>query len=124
MYNMLEELMFRMTKGPRILRRPLDEMNSLLWELCDGSRDFLEICDIMDRVFQEEIAPVKERTNAALMQFESLGFLKVLDEPFDGGWPIGPGTSPLGQKLPEADQSLELDTNVHVDCSNQVLEAE
>ena len=89
-FNLLENLMFKITKGPKDLRRNLDDMNSLLWELCDGSRNFEEICKVMDEVFQEHISPVEERTAIALRQFESLGFLLMLKEKFDGSWPTGP----------------------------------
>lgn len=105
----LEELAFKLTRGPRVLRRPLDEMNSLLWELCDGSRMFSEICELMDQTFHESIAPVEERTMAALVQFESLGFLTLLDSPLDDRWLTGPGVCPAGQMLPEVEQDLRLD---------------
>ena len=110
-FHVMEELMFRITKGPRVLRRPLDSMNSLLWELCDGSRRFEEICDLMDSAFEESIAPVQERTQAAIIQLEALGFLAVLPQLFDRGWPTGPGVSPRGLLLPPADERPDLDTN-------------
>jgi len=107
--NFFEKIMFKITKGPRELRRPLDDMNSLLWELCDGSRNFSEICKIMDEVFAEHISPVEERTAIALRQFESLGILILLKEKFDQSWPNGPGVNDPNNPLPEPDSKLELD---------------
>ena len=57
-FQFFERIMFKITKGPKELRRTLDDMNSLLWELSDGSRNFSEICKIMDEVFAEHISPV------------------------------------------------------------------
>ena len=112
-FNLLENLMFKITKGPKDLRRNLDDMNSLLWELCDGSRTFEEICKVMDEVFQEHISPVEERTAIALRQFESLGFLLMLKEKFDGSWPTGPGIIDPKKPLPEVEKKLELDLTLH-----------
>ena len=101
--------MFKITKGPRILRRPLDDMNSLLWELSDGSRTFDEICEILDTVFAEHIHPVQERTAIALKQFESLGFIVMLKNKFDKSWPNGPGVNNPENPLPAPNSKLELD---------------
>ncbi|CAI8210681.1 MAG: Uncharacterised protein [Methanobacteriota archaeon] len=110
-FNYLEKILFKMTKGPRDLRRPLDDMNSLLWELCDGSRNFSQICKIMDEVFTEHISPVEERTAIALRQFESLGFLIILKQKFDKSWPNGPGVQDPNNPLPEPNSELGLDVN-------------
>ncbi len=111
LFQFFEKIMFKITKGPKELRRPLDDMNSLLWELSDGSRKFDEICKIMDEVFAEHISPVEERTAIALRQFESLGFLIMLQEKFDKSWPNGPGIKDPRHPLPESDEKLELDIN-------------
>ena len=112
-FQKLERIMFKLTNGPRVLRRPLDDMNSLLWELSDGSRTFEEICEILDDVFAEHINPVKERTAIALKQLESLGFLVMLKNKFDNGWPNGPGVKNKKNPLPDPDEKLELDTTPH-----------
>ncbi len=114
-FNFLENIMFKITKGPRELRRNLDDMNSLLWELSDGSRTFEEICKIMDDVFAEHISPVEERTAIALRQFESLGFLLMLKKKFDGSWPNGPGVIDPKKPLPDVDEKLELDVTPYGD---------
>ena len=108
-FQLLEKLMFKITKGTKVLRRPLDDMNSLLWELSDGSRKFSEICKIMDEVFAEHISPVEERTAIALKQFESLGFIVMLKNKFDKSWPNGPGVEKSTNPLPEPNPKLGLD---------------
>ena len=57
----LESLIARITKAPNDLRRPLDDMNSLLWELIDGTRTLSEINSFMNSTFHERIAPTEER---------------------------------------------------------------
>ena len=109
LFQFFEKIMFKITKGPRELRRTLDDMNSLLWELSDGSRTFNEICQIMDEIFAEHISPVEERTAIALRQFETLGFLVMLKEKFDGSWPNGPGINIPNNPLPDPAEKLELD---------------
>ena len=96
-FNKLEKIIRIIFKGPKVLRRPLDDLNSLIWELCNGLRSFDEICRIMDVTFHERVAPVAERTAMALRQLERLGCLAIIENKFDGGWEIGPGIVPNGQ---------------------------
>ena len=39
-FTRIERLMAKVFRSPREVRRPLDWMNSLLWELCDGNNTF------------------------------------------------------------------------------------
>ena len=107
-FRRLEGLLARLFRAPNELRRPLDAMNSLLWELCDGRRSFEEICELMDSTYHERIAPVAERTEAALTRFNQLGLIGLSKNPFDGDWERGPGHDPSGE-LPSPDEKLELD---------------
>ena len=74
-------------------------MNSLLWELSDGSRTFSEICRVMDEVFREEIAPVMQRTAAAIGLFQRNNLALMLEEPLNRRWTVGPGQTPEHQTL-------------------------
>ena len=107
-FRRFEGLLARMFRAPKELRRPLDDMNSLLWELCDGTRSFEEICDLMDSTFNERIAPVAERTTAALTRFNQLGLIGLSKRPFDGEWERGPGFDPSGELAPP-DEKLNLE---------------
>ena len=51
---------------------------SMLWELMDGERDFMEICDIMTSLYHEDIAPVDSRIKAYLEVFVRLNVATVL----------------------------------------------
>lgn len=107
-FKRFEGLLARLLRAPKELRRPLDDLNSLLWELCDGTRSFEEICELMDSTFHERIAPVSERTTAALTRLNQLGLIGLSKDPFEGEWERGPGHDPSGD-LPPPDDRLELD---------------
>ncbi len=99
-FNWFERMLHRLLGGSKEIRRPFDDLNSLLWELCDGSRIFLEIVELLDVTFQERIAPARLRTEAALRQFEHLGLICVLSEPFQHKWSIAPEEDPSGKLGP------------------------
>ncbi|MDE0953908.1 MAG: hypothetical protein OR994_04470 [Candidatus Poseidoniales archaeon] len=79
-FSLLEKILARLFNAPRTLERPLDDMNSLFWELMDGTRTFGEICDIMDNIFHERIAPVSERLNIALTNFIDLNLAVIINK--------------------------------------------
>ena len=106
----LERALQRVMRAPLDLRRPLDRIGSLLWELCDGSRPFEALVELLDETLHEAVAPAPQRSEAALVQWRSLGLVHLLPAPFDGRWPTGPGVDPTGGVLPVASAALELDT--------------
>jgi len=61
--------------APKIVRRPLDGMNSRLWILMDGTRSLDELIDEMDVEFAEKIAPVSERVTRSIAEFVQLGLV-------------------------------------------------
>lgn len=109
-FKKLEGFLARLFKAPKELRRPLDEMNSMLWELCDGTRTFEQVCTVLNDVFKEEISPVLHRTTAAIRQFEHNNLMLMLEEPLNQRWFIGPGRVPEHQVLGPVPESLQLDT--------------
>lgn len=109
-FNALERFIARFVKGREELRRPLDDMNSLLWELCDGKRTLEENVVQMESTFDERIAPATDRCIASLTRMEKLGLIGLLREPFDDRWDTGPGVDPSGELGPP-DPALELDTS-------------
>ena len=79
-FSFFEKLMVKLFRGPKTLERPLDDMNSLFWELMDGTRTFDEICDIMDNTFHERIAPVSERLEASLTNLINLNLAVLVEK--------------------------------------------
>ena len=78
----------------------MDDMNSVLWELMDGTNQFREICHLMDSTFHERIAPVDERLQASVNQLVSDGLAIVRQTPFKGEWNISSRYDPSGKLLP------------------------
>ena len=96
-FRRFEGMLAKLLRAPKDLRRPLDEMNSLLWELSNGHRTFEEIVEIMDETFTEQIAPAPERTEAALRLLGERGFLLFSKTEFEDVWLTGPGINPSGE---------------------------
>lgn len=108
-FGRIEGWFAKILRAPKEIRRPLDQMNSLLWELCDGSRTFGEICKVMDEVFHENIAPVMQRTAAAIGLFQSNNLALMLKEPLNERWMVGPGKTPDHQSLSTPAEDLGYD---------------
>ena len=85
-FTRFERILARFLRAPKEIRRPLDNMNSMLWELCDGSRDFQAICIAMDACFHEDIAPVVDRTAAGIDALKSRNLMSILSQPFTKKW--------------------------------------
>ena len=108
-FNRIERILAKLMKAPKEVRRPLDSMNSLLWELCNGENRFEDICKILDSVFHEDISPVVERTRRGIENLKRQNLLTVLDERFTGKWSIRSGVTPVNQTLEDLDPKLGID---------------
>ena len=60
-----------------MVKRPMHHTQSMLWELIDGNRNFSDICTIMESLYHEDIAPVKDRVRAYLEVFVRLNVVNV-----------------------------------------------
>ena len=96
----IEALLSRILRAPKEVRRPMDDMNSVLWELMDGTNEFGEICNLMDATFHERIAPADERLRTSVNQLVSDGLAIIRQSPFKGEWNISPRYDPSGKLLP------------------------
>ena len=105
-FNRLEKLLAKIFRAPKEIRRPLDEKNSMLWQLCDGTRKFEEICEILDALFHEDISPVIHRTAAGINLLKEKNLMTILNGEFTDKWPIGQGITPHNQNLKPLDESL------------------
>jgi len=108
-FGRIERWFARILRAPKEVRRPLDSMNSTLWELCDGSRTFAEICKKLNEIYKENIAPVLHRTTAALHLLQSQNLLLMLEEPLEQRWYVGPGRTPEHQQLAPLNEDLDID---------------
>ena len=105
-FNRLEKLLAKIFRAPKEIRRPLDDKNSMLWQLCDGTRKFEDICKILDSLFHEDISPVIHRTAAGINLLKEKNLVTILNDEFTRKWSIGQGITPKNQTLNELDTSL------------------
>ena len=76
-FTKFENLLAKLLKAPRTVRRTMHYTQSMLWELIDGERNVQQICKIMDDLYHEDIAPVNERVKAYLEVFMGLNVISL-----------------------------------------------
>ena len=76
-FSRLERLLARLTRAPSILRRPLDRLNSALWDLIDGNRTLSQIIHIMEDSYEEEIIPARQRCSASISKLIELNLVEL-----------------------------------------------
>jgi hypothetical protein len=63
----------------------------------------------MNNTFQEDIAPVVDRTAAGIDALKRRNLMTILTTEFTNKWIIHPGECPPHQNLPPLDKSLNID---------------
>ena len=121
-FTRFERVLAKLFRAPREVRRPLDSMNSMLWELCDGSRNFQSICVAMDEIFHEDIAPAVDRTASGIDSLRTRNMVTCLDQPFMLKWNIGPGQIPKHQTLVEMDIKIGYDIEPRTEAEMNFIE--
>lgn len=106
-FSRFERLLANLFRAPGEVRRPLDAMNSLIWELSDGTHDFQSIVNHLNDAYQEEATPVVERSTAAVRGFVALGVMKLVPDGAEIGWSTEPGRVPEGQALEAKDPDID-----------------
>jgi hypothetical protein len=66
-FTRFERRLHRWLGGPTIVKRPMDEKSSIVWELSDGRNSIKDICDVLDERYREEIEPVLEYVHNVLL---------------------------------------------------------
>tara|TARA_B100002051_G_C16606878_1_gene571055 strand:- start:321 stop:698 length:378 start_codon:yes stop_codon:yes gene_type:complete len=89
-FNKIERIIAKLTKAPKFLTRNLDDMNSRLWILMDGSNNLKEIIEIMDSEFKERIYPTAERVILSIENFLELGLVHLISNSDEVSWTIDP----------------------------------
>ena len=77
-FTRFERVLAKLLRAPKVVRRSMHHTQSMLWELMNGERDFMEICSIMTSLYHEDIAPVEARIKAYLEIFVRLNVATVL----------------------------------------------
>jgi hypothetical protein len=60
-FTNFESWLHKRIGGPDMIRRPLDEVGSKVWLMCDGKHTIEVICNELDEEYHEEIEPVLDR---------------------------------------------------------------
>ena len=76
-FNKLERKLHRVLKGPENIKRPLDEVGTLLWELSDGDHNLVQIYISQQERFHERVEPVDKVVGGLLETMLKLGLLKL-----------------------------------------------
>ena len=107
----LERILMKIFRGPKVLKIPLLEKNSILWQLCDGQRNFAEICSTMDEIFNEDISPVIQRTALALEQLKKRKLIVMVENLNSVDWNKNPLY--IDERLdPELFDEMDLDSEL------------
>jgi hypothetical protein len=77
-FKRFEAFLAKILRAPNVVRRTMHPMQSMLWELMDGQRNFFEICTIMDSLYHEDVAPVGDRVYAFIQVFRELNCATLL----------------------------------------------
>ena len=86
----IERVIAKFIRAPMSINRPLDDMNSTLWQLMDGNNSLTGIILEMDRKFAEKIAPAAERVTVSIGNFVELGYARILGNKNEVSWDTGP----------------------------------
>ncbi|MGA1819473.1 MAG: hypothetical protein ACMUHU_00540 [Thermoplasmatota archaeon] len=76
-FNRFERRLHKLLKGPENIRRPLDEVGTLLWELSDGEHCLAEIYLEQQQSFHERVEPVDKVVGGLLETMLKLGLLRL-----------------------------------------------
>ena len=76
-FKRFEAFLAKILRAPPTVRRTMHPTQSMIWELIDGERNFSEICDIMESLYHEEIAPAESRVRANLELFQGLNVVAI-----------------------------------------------
>lgn len=80
-FTKFEHALHKRLGGPDVIRRPLDEKGSKIWERCDGRHTLQDICEEMDALFQEDIEPVLDRVWKFLELLLKLNLIRLESHP-------------------------------------------
>lgn len=76
-FNWLERQLHKVLKGPEDIRRPLDGIGTLLWEMSDGEHNLVEIYLAQQERFHERAEPVDKVVGGLLETMLGLGLMRL-----------------------------------------------
>lgn len=79
-FKKFEKILHKYIGGPDVIRRPLDEMGTFVWDLCDGKHTIGDIVRIMDERFAERIEPAGMRVTMFLETLLKTGLITLKEK--------------------------------------------
>jgi len=76
-FSLIERKLHSFIGGPKEIRRPLDEVGSLLWRMADGKHDLLTIYLAEQKAFNERVEPVDKVVGGLLETMLKLGLMTL-----------------------------------------------
>ncbi len=76
-YSPLERKLHGVLGGPKNIKRPLDEIGTLLWEMADGGTSLLDIYLRQQEEFHERVEPVDKVVGGLLETLLALGLMEL-----------------------------------------------
>ena len=76
-FNKLEKKLHSVVGGPQNIRRPLDEVGTDIWLMCDGKHTIFDICTDLDAKHHEKVEPVVKRVTSFLEILLKLNLLSL-----------------------------------------------
>lgn len=65
-FTKFENWLHKRIGGPEVIKRPMDEIGSMIWIMCDGKHTVNDICTELDAVYHEDVEPVLDNVSKFL----------------------------------------------------------
>jgi hypothetical protein len=86
-FSLFERKLRSILGGPEDIRRPLDEVGTLLWRMADGTNDLVSIYMAEQEAFHERVEPVDKVVGGLLQTMLALGLMRLEYRTEDGPRP-------------------------------------
>jgi hypothetical protein len=67
--------------GPEMIKRPMDDVGSKIWIMCDGKHTVNDICTELDEIYHEDIEPVLDRVSKFLEVLVKSNLIRLSKKP-------------------------------------------
>lgn len=76
-FTRFERFLHRYLGGPTTIKRPLDDVGTAIWVLCDGEHSMAEIIYIIAERFKEKVEPADKVVNSFMEVLLKLNLIRL-----------------------------------------------
>lgn len=76
-FSLFERKLHSIIGGPDVIRRPLDDIGTMLWNMADGETDLMTIYLAEQEAFDERVEPVDRVVGGLLETMLKLGLMRL-----------------------------------------------